>query len=120
MGASMEGGLNAHIGRRRSLWIGVSAILFVATVPLGAAQAVDPERPTCVSFQTEARFRIGYDLLVHITNQCNRAVDCTVRTNVNPSNISARVAPKTTETVLTFRGSPANTFRAEVHCDWAG
>lgn len=83
------------------------------------AAALETERPACVSHQTEARFRMGYDHLVHITNQCTRPVQCSVRTNVNPDTLHVRVRAKSTETVLTFRGSPANTFRAEVACDWA-
>lgn len=105
--------------RARRRWLGAALLFLLVALPLRPAEAVDPERPACVSFQTEARFRMGYDHLVHITNQCTRPVQCTVRTNVNPSDIAVRVAAKTTETVLTFRGSPASSFRAEVHCDWA-
>jgi hypothetical protein len=62
---------------------------------------------------------MGYDHLVHVTNACPREVQCLVRTNVNQSGVETRVRPAQTETVLTFRGSPASTFEAEVTCRWA-
>lgn len=102
----------------RSLFAwGVVASGLLATGPTDAAEEPDPA--TCVSYRAEARFSIGYDHLVHVTNACEREVQCHVSTNVNPTGVDVRVAPQRTETVLTFRGSPARSFTAEVDCAWA-
>lgn len=75
------------------------------------------ENPTCVSFTAEARYAgIGYNHLVHIVNACDKLASCSVSTNVSPDVINARVGAKGTETVLTYRGSPASTFVANVEC----
>lgn len=79
------------------------------SVPLADASA-------CISHRAEARFRTGYDHLVHVENRCDRAARCAVSTNVSPTPIAITVAPRTTETVLTFRGSPAREFTAHVSC----
>src|SRR5690606_9886806 len=103
MSVCMPAELHAPVQRRRLLWLGPTTALLVATVPLRPSWAKAPEQPTCVSFRTEVRYSVGYDHLVHVTNECSRPVACTVRTDVNPSDLSVRVAPRTTETVLTFR-----------------
>lgn len=95
----------------------VVAFVLLVPTPTGAAEEADPA--SCVSYRAEARFSIGYDHLVHVTNACERVVQCHVSTNVNPTGVEVRVAPQRTETVLTFRGSPASTFTAEVDCAWA-
>jgi hypothetical protein len=65
----------------------------------------------------EARYRgIGYEHLVHIGNACEKAADCRVTTDVNPEPIQVRVGKASTVTVITYRGSPASTFVANVQC----
>lgn len=81
-----------------------------------ARVAVDPKL-SCVEYNAEARYSgVGYDHLVHISNHCERAVTCEVSTNVNPEKTRVAVASKATETVLTWRGSPAREFTAAVSC----
>ena len=78
--------------------------------------AVDPKL-SCVEYNAEARYSgVGYDHLVHISNHCERTVACEVSTNVNPDKMRVSVASKATETVLTWRGSPAREFAAAVSC----
>ena len=74
----------------------------------------------CVSYRAEARSDgLGYNHLVHISNQCEFAVGCSVHTNVNPEQMHVRVPPSETRTVLTWRSSPARTFTASVECQRA-
>jgi len=81
-----------------------------------ARLAVDPKL-SCVEYNAEARYSgVGYDHLVHISNHCERMVACEVSTNVNPEKMRVSVASKATETVLTWRGSPAREFTAAVSC----
>ncbi len=83
----------------------------------GKKDAAKPaENPACVSFTAEARYRSGYEHLVHIVNACEKAVTCSVSTDVTPAVITAHVEAKDKETVLTRRGSPASTFVANVQC----
>lgn len=78
--------------------------------------AADPSLG-CIDYRAEARYSgVGYDHLVHISNQCDRAAACDVSTNVNPDKVQVVVASKASETVLTWRGSPAREFSAAVSC----
>ncbi|MDJ0763755.1 MAG: hypothetical protein QNJ97_12300 [Myxococcota bacterium] len=71
----------------------------------------------CVKWTTEARFvGVAYDHLVHLHSQCEWVAVCQVSTDVNPEGLSVALAPKEKKEVLTFRGSPARTFKAEVAC----
>lgn len=115
--------------RRRLPWgLGAAALAAASLFPWGSAQAAEApptelaeetEPATCVSYRTQARFSVGYDHLVYVTNACERPVSCHVRTDVNPSGPQIQVAPGRTETVVTYRGSPASSFTAEVTCAWA-
>lgn len=70
----------------------------------------------CVSHTEQARYVAGYDHLVHVKNGCTKSVACEVSTNVNPKKQTVTVSSGKTETVLTFRGSPASEFKAVVKC----
>lgn len=72
---------------------------------------------TCVSHRAEARPTSGYDHWVHVTNACTRPVSCRVWTNVNPDAVRVEISPQTTSSLLTFRGSPAREFTANVECE---
>lgn len=73
--------------------------------------------PACVAVTAQARYgAYGYDHLVTLSNGCDRHADCTVRTDVNPEPIAVSLSAGQTEEVVTFRGSPASTFRATVRC----
>lgn len=74
----------------------------------------------CVKHTLQARFVSGFDHLVHITNECSRKASCEVSTDVNPKVQLVSILSGETKTVLTFRGSPARTFRAKVDCTLEG
>ena len=76
-----------------------------------------PAAKSCVKWTTEVRYRpYGYDHLVHLENGCDKPARCQVKTNVNPEPVEVRVAPKQSATVVTFQGSPAREFTAQVSC----
>lgn len=71
----------------------------------------------CIRYRQEVRYgAYGYDHWVLIKNQCEKRASCSVVTDVNPEPIDVRIEPKETREVLTFRGSPAQTFRAKLTC----
>ena len=73
--------------------------------------------PTCVHVTLSAPYRgIGYDHIVTIQNACLPTADCVVTTDVNPSPINVSVPRGETMDVLTWRGSPARQFQADVTC----
>ena len=76
--------------------------------------------PKCVDVRGEARYSgYGYDHLVEVNNRCDKAVDCTVATDVNPQPQSITVKPGEKSSVQTFRGSPASAFKPDVACKLA-
>lgn len=73
--------------------------------------------PDCVHVRTEARYiPYGYDHIVEVENTCDKAVSCSITTDVNPTSTQLSVPAKQTRSVTTFRGSPAREFKAEVSC----
>lgn len=71
----------------------------------------------CVTWRQEARFvGVAYNHLVHLANRCDKAAVCRIKTDVNPQPATVSLAPKEKKTHLTFRGSPARTFKADVVC----
>ncbi len=92
----------------------------LALVPLGAAaakKAPPPPTPPCVKVTTEVRYaNYGYDHIVTIANSCEKTAACVVRTDANPDPISVSVKARETEELVTFRGSPAYEFKADVRC----
>jgi hypothetical protein len=78
---------------------------------------VDAGQPACVSLATEARFvGFAYNHIVHVFNGCSVTETCTVSTNVNPEPQTVTVPSASRAEVLTFRGSPASAFTADVQC----
>lgn len=93
----------------------LGAVLFA----LGTARPVDAaekKKLTCVEHTTQARFVMGYDHLIHLTNKCEVTSECIVFTDVNPDKQTVRLAPQEKKTLLTYRGSPASEFKATVEC----
>lgn len=81
----------------------------------GPAKA--PSLPACVKVKAYARYgAYGYDHLVQIDNGCTKTAACRVTTDVNPEPIEVEVGAASSETVVTFRGSPASEFKADVRC----
>jgi len=105
------------------LTLGIAAPLPAsATMPRSTAVASAPGRApapvtTCVGHWLEARYRpFGYDHIVHIRNKCAKTAACTVTTDVNPQPTQVSVAPNTEVEAVTWVGSPAQTFSANVAC----
>jgi len=90
----------------------------------GVSSKEQPKRPTpgpgpvdCVAVASEAAFAsVGYDHLVHLTNNCKKRAACNVKTDVNPEATNVELAPGERQTLVTWRGSPAREFKAEVTC----
>lgn len=71
----------------------------------------------CITHRTEARFMgVGFDHLVFLSNECDARMLCLVTTNVNPEAQKVELEPFEKKPVLTFRGSPAMKFKADVRC----
>jgi hypothetical protein len=104
--------LAAALAGVAGLFMALSAGSEAHAAPPSAAPAID-----CVDYHTEASFAsVGYDHLVHLTNNCKKAKTCTVKTNVNPDPTSVQLAPGESTTVVMWRGSPAREFTADVNC----
>jgi hypothetical protein len=94
----------------------LSAALALAALALPCAAAGESAE-SCVTYAGEARYgAMGYNHLVHITNRCSVAADCSVSTDVSPDPVPTEVGPKSEVTVTTFLGSPARTFTPHVKC----
>ena len=86
-------------------------------VPLERSMLAETPRLACVGFWTEARFAgLAYNHIVHLANGCDVTASCTVRTNVNPEPQTVTVPPGAWMEVVTFIGSPASAFTADVQC----
>lgn len=73
--------------------------------------------PTCIQVRASAPYgNAGYDHIVTLDNGCEKPATCLVSTDVNPETVSVALGPGESKSVLTFRGSPARTFRAHVSC----
>lgn len=71
----------------------------------------------CVDVSTEASFAsVGYDHIVTLKSACQKTVTCTVKTDVNPEATSVSLDPGESQSVVTWRGSPARVFKADVTC----
>jgi hypothetical protein len=88
----------------------------VALVALSPA-ALAQKTPACVRWwQQTVAAGIGYNHVVGIENSCDKPAACVVSTDVAPDPIKATVGPKQKTELVTFRGSPASTFKAKVEC----
>lgn len=95
-----------------------SLAAFVIAESIGVAVGVaESSFPTCIQVHASAPYgNAGYDHIVTVANGCEKAAACLVSTDVNPDAIAVDLAPGDEKSVLTFRGSPARTFRAHVSC----
>jgi hypothetical protein len=86
-------------------------------VPFERSAPLEAPHPACVTVSTEARFvGFAYNHIVHVANGCTAPKSCTVATNVNPEPQAVTVPPGSRAEVVTFIGSPASAFTAEVRC----
>ncbi|MEY4582632.1 MAG: hypothetical protein RL701_7335 [Pseudomonadota bacterium] len=71
----------------------------------------------CVLVTTEASFAsVGYDHIVTLKSTCQQHHSCSVKTNVNPEVARVELDPGESQSVVTWRGSPAREFSADVKC----
>jgi hypothetical protein len=83
-----------------------------------SADDARPKKPgECVLVTTEAAFAsVGYDHIVTLKSTCQQRHSCTVKTNVNPESTRVELDPGESHSVVTWRGSPAREFSADVKC----
>lgn len=71
----------------------------------------------CVAERSDARFvGYAYNHIVYLDNRCAYPIACRISTDVNPTPVTVRLAPKEKKQHLTFRGSPAGIFKASISC----
>jgi hypothetical protein len=93
-----------------------------SALPLQSQPSSAPKKPGgCVDVSTEASFAsVGYDHIVTLKSGCKKTMTCSVTTNVNPDPATVTLDPGESESVTTWRGSPAREFTANVTCNPAG
>jgi hypothetical protein len=101
------------------LWISATALAERPKKPVAPADppmAQDPNQ--CSQATAEARWvGYGYTHSVTLRNGCQRAVACTLWTDVDPEpKQSVQVAPGESESVVTRRGSPSRELSAFKNC----
>ncbi len=100
----------------RGVALALVAVLATLTDDRAPARALMDDR-VCVQARAEVRYgALGYDHIAHLSNTCDRAYVCIVRTDVNPSPIEVVVPGLQTVSVVTFRGSPAREFKLYLTC----
>lgn len=108
--------------RTTFVFIGGSAFLGLCLLLLSLPARTEDKNAAapstgCWTFKTEAAFvGLAYNHLVHLHNACADAVSCRVKTDVNPKEETIDVPAGGHKTQLTFRGSPAREFKAQVTC----
>ena len=100
------------------LWFAGMLAAFCLLCGMGTARAADaPGNAGCVTWIAEAEFvGVAYNHLVHLHSRCERPAMCRIKTDVNPKEERVLLAPGEKKTHLTFRGSPAREFKANVVC----
>ena len=112
----------SRLDRSLAARLAVASLLVALAIPGAVARAADgeegpPNPAKCVKVRTEARYAAyGYDHVVELENTCDKAMTCDVSTDVNPTPASVDLAAGETKSVLTYRGSPASEFKAQVDC----
>jgi hypothetical protein len=95
----------------------LAPVAIAAAAILSAAATRADETPACIRVSTMVRASMpGYDHIVTLESSCTRTAACEVSTDVAPDPIHADVEAKQRVDLVTFRGSPASTFKAKVAC----
>lgn len=85
------------------------------------SETPDAAKKPCVVVATSAPYvNYGYDHVVTLSAACPKPQRCTVKTNVTPTPVTVELQATETKSVVTFRGSPAREFTADVRCQAAG
>ena len=83
----------------------------------GEAGAKPPPVPRCISVQTQAVYSgSGYDHVVTLTSRCDKDAECHVATDVSDEVVDVELPAGEARDVVTYRGSPASEFHADVKC----
>jgi hypothetical protein len=104
----------------------ITCLLWTCLTASPSALADDGEREKpkdgdCMKVDTEARYgAYGYDHIVHLDNGCKTDMRCEVKTNANPKPTTVEVPRGEKRSVMTYRGSPAREFQADVDCKAPG
>jgi hypothetical protein len=92
-----------------------AVVLLAVSAP--ASSALADKTPSCIKWWGQTvQTAVGNNHVVYIENSCDRAASCNVSTDVAPDPIQASVQPKQRTELVTFRGSPAFTFKPKVEC----
>lgn len=105
----------------------LAAIL--ATLPFSAAWAEDAPAPrpkpgsdvtVCAKVIASARYEgYGYTHVIELNNSCDKAVACSVWTNVDPTKVTLQAEPGKSASVVTRKGSPSRDVVARSECKLA-
>jgi hypothetical protein len=92
--------------------------VLVGTLGVGLAVPAWAEKtPACIrSWGQVVSTLAGYNHIVGIDNGCDRPASCVVSTDLAPDPIQASVPARQKVELVTFRGSPASTFKPKVSC----
>jgi hypothetical protein len=101
----------------RSVPLVIVALLALAALAALSSNARAEKTPTCIRWSSQVvATAAGYNHVVAIESSCDSAAVCTVSTDVAPDPIQATVPAKQRIELVTFRGSPASTFKPKVEC----
>lgn len=96
--------------------LAIGALVLTLAADAGApspAQAL----PACVHVRADSRYvPYGYNHIVVIENGCSKPAACTVSTDVVPQPQNVDVPARKTAEVITFMGSPQQSFTPKVRC----
>ena len=107
--------MTMHIALRLAL--GLSALSQLGAAPVELRDtAVSAEHCTSIT-PTSVYSGLGYNHVVKVVNSCEKTVTCEVWTDVDPDpKHTLSVAAGAEGSVVTRRGSPAQSFRAAGKC----
>ena len=92
----------------------IGALVLTLAADAGAGA---PALPACIHVRSESRYvPYGYNHIVAIENGCSKPAACTVATDVVPQPQNVDVPAGKTAEVITFMGSPQQSFTPKVRC----
>lgn len=123
--------INEHPVPRRSVaWLAATFALFLPSFsqvraadkkpPPAPPVAAQPSADSCAVATASARYiGYGYTHVVVLQNNCDKAVECSLWTSVDPEpRTTVKVAKGASAEVVTRRGSPASDFAALKSCSY--
>lgn len=90
---------------------------FALIVSLHVGEELAQDKICTVHHTTEVRYRgLGYEHIVHISNACDEAVTCEVRTSSSHGHVDVTVPGRRRVGVITRRGTASRSFSATLAC----